>query len=66
MAFATKKCALSWANDYLEKTAEKEGKFVDPIHGGTVQAVKRFGYWDFGFSSEWIHEVEDLHTAREK
>lgn len=65
MAFSINKCALNWANDYLEKSAEK-GKFADPIYGGTVQAVKRSGYWDFGFNSEWIHEAEDLHAAKGK
>lgn len=65
MSFATKKCALNWANDYLEKSAEK-GKFADPIYGSTVQAIKRFGYWDFGFSSDWIHKVEDLYEAKAK
>lgn len=62
MAFATKKGALNWASNYLEK-ADKPGVYVDPLRGGDVEIIKRGKVWDFSLGYNWIDEVEALREA---
>ncbi|GJA77605.1 hypothetical protein [Aeromonas caviae] len=57
MAFATKKAAQEWAQDYLAQ-ADKPGLYIDPVRSGTVEIVKRGRYWSFPGGDSWIDDVE--------
>lgn len=63
MAFATKKEAQNWANDYLEK-ADKPGHHIDPIGDGTVELMKRGRYWGFTYGDSWVDDVEVLRETQ--
>lgn len=65
MAFATKKAAQEWAQDYLAQ-ADKPGLYIDPVRSGTVEIMKRGRFWSFPGGDCWIDEVEALRETQAK